>query len=113
MCSLKRFPHKFTPLKLKLYASESVNFIENPIIFIVHGDIAIDTVEEIIDHIEAKYPDDYAQINDPTLNESVDKLTRNFFSKFCFYIKSVSKDASALIAELNRLDDLLKGTTTR
>ena len=80
---------------------------------IVHGDIAIDTVEEIIDHIEAKYPDDYAQINDPTLNESVDKLTRNFFSKFCFYIKSVSKDASALIAELNRLDDLLKGTTTR
>ena len=104
---------EFTTLKLKVYASESVNFIENPIIFIVHGDIAIDTVEEIIDHIEAKYPDDYAQINDPTLNESVDKLTRNFFSKFCFYIKSVSKDASALIAELNRLDDLLKGTTTR
>ena len=79
---------------------------------IIHGDIAIDTVEEIIDHIEAKYPD-YAQINDPTLNENVDKLTRNFFSKFCFYIKSVSKDPSALIAELNRLDDLLKGTTTR
>ena len=50
---------------------------------IIHGDIAIDTVEEIIDHIEAKYPD-YAQINDPTLNENVDKLTRNFFFQVLF-----------------------------
>ena len=37
----------------------------------------------------------------------------NFFSKFCFYIKSVSKDASALIAELNRLDESLNDTDYR
>ena len=72
----------------------------------------IDTVEEIIDYIDAQYPTKN-RINDATLNESVDKLTRNFFSKFCFYIKSVSKDSSALVSELHRLDDLLKRTTTR
>jgi len=79
---------------------------------IIHGDIAIDTVEEIIDYIDAQFPTKN-RINDATLNESVDKLTRNFFSKFCFYIKSVSKDSSALVSELHRLDDLLRRTTTR
>ena len=72
----------------------------------------IDTVEEIIDYIDAQFPTKN-RINDATLNESVDKLTRNFFSKFCFYIKSVSKDSSALVSELHRLDDLLRRTTTR
>ena len=80
---------------------------------IIHGDVAIDTVEEIIDYIDAKFPTRINKINDPTLNESVDKLTRNFFSKFCFYIKSVSKDSTILTRELHRLDDLLKNTTTR
>lgn len=79
---------------------------------IIHGEVAIDTVEEILDYIEAKFPTPN-KMNDALLNENVDKLTRNFFSKFCFYIKSVSKDASALISELNRLDDLLQRTTTR
>ena len=80
---------------------------------IIHGEVAIDTVEEILDYIEAKFPSSPNKMNDALLNENVDKLTRNFFSKFCFYIKSVSKDASALISELNRLDDLLQRTTTR
>lgn len=80
---------------------------------IIHEEIAIDTVEEIIDYIDLKYPFRELQMNDLGLDENVDKLTRNFFSKFCFYIKSVSKDASALISELHRLDDLLKQTTTR
>jgi len=80
---------------------------------IIHGEVAIDTVEEIIDYIDAKFPTRINKINDPTLNESVDKLTRNFFSKFCFYIKSVSKDSTILTRELHRLDDLLKNTTTR
>ena len=81
---------------------------------IIHQDVALDAIEEIIDYIDATFPGNtHAQMNDLALNENVDKLTRNFFSKFCFYIKSVSKDASALIAELNRLDELLKRTTTR
>ena len=37
-------------------------------------------------------------------NEQVDLLARNFFSKFCFYIKSVSRDSVALSSELKRLD---------
>ena len=80
---------------------------------IIHGEVAIDTVEEIIDYIDASFPTRINKINDPTLNESVDKLTRNFFSKFCFYIKSVSKDSTQILKELHRLDDLLKNTTTR
>lgn len=79
---------------------------------IIHRDSAIDTVEEIIDYIDLEFPIANT-VDDPALNENVDKLTRNFFSKFCFYIKSVSKDATALLSELNRLDDLLKRTTTR
>ena len=37
-----------------------------------------------------------------TFNEQVDLLARNFFSKFCFYIKSVSRDPAALKADLKR-----------
>jgi tRNA G37 N-methylase Trm5 len=80
---------------------------------IIHGEVAIDTVEEIIDYINMQYPSDSSKVDDSLLSESVDKLTRNFFSKFCFYIKSVSKDSSALLSELKRLDELLKRTTTR
>ena len=102
------------PTSRVLPAALKANGLRN-IPAIIHGEVAIDTVEEIIDYINARYPvpNGKTLMNDPVLNESVDKLTRNFFSRFCFYIKSVSKDASALVSELNRLDDLLRGTTTR
>ena len=50
---------------------------------IIHGEVAIDTVEEIIDYIDVKFPATNNKMNDTALNENVDKLTRNFFSKFC------------------------------
>ena len=40
--------------------------------------------------------------------EEVDKLARNFFSKFCFYIKSVSREATSLKTDLKRLDEYLQ-----
>ncbi len=81
---------------------------------IIHGDAAIDTVEEIIDYIELRFPDTNTMKNGLSeVTADLDKLTRNFFSRFCFYIKSVSKDSSALLSELRRLDDLLQRTTTR
>lgn len=71
---------------------------------IIHGNEAIDTVEEIIEYIDSAYPE-------PTVagvDLNVDKLTRNFFAKFCYYIKAVAKDAAGLRSELERLDDFLK-----
>lgn len=83
---------------------------------IIHGNrVAIDTVEEIVDYIDSQFPgvDNNNYVNSVTtqpsslqqpFNEQVDLLARNFFSKFCFYIKSVSRDSVALSSELKRLD---------
>lgn len=76
---------------------------------IIHGEEAIDTVEEIVDYIESEFPDP-PQESDFGLCQTdvaVDRLARNFFSKFCYYIKAVSKDSTALDAELRRLDTYL------
>lgn len=91
---------------------------------IIHGrHVAIDTVEEISEYIESAFPTQFVHQNhningilvDPnglTLSskhkEEVDKLARNFFSKFCFYIKSVSRDSTSLKTDLKRLDDHLQ-----
>jgi len=81
---------------------------------IIHGNrVAIDTVEEIVDYVDSQFPTDSNNNNFPEVNEEVDKLARNFFSKFCFYIKSVSRDARALAAELRRLDAHLRRLDTR
>ena len=44
---------------------------------------ALDTVEEIIDYIDMKVP----QPDIATDNNKADSVTRDFFSKFCFFIK--------------------------
>ena len=44
---------------------------------------ALDTVEEIIDYIDMKVP----QPDLATDNNKADSVTRDFFSKFCFFIK--------------------------
>ena len=91
---------------------------------IIHGrHVAIDTVEEISEYIESAFPISSLDQNHniegiPTgqngfnltsqYKEDVDKLARNFFSKFCFYIKSVSRDSTSLKTELKRLDDHLQ-----
>lgn len=98
---------------------------------IIHGrHVAIDTVEEISEYIESAfhttehlshqthhykhkgilvdphYP--VGSILASKYNEDVDKLSRNFFSKFCFYIKSVSRDPTSLTMDLKRLDEHLQ-----
>ena len=80
---------------------------------IIHGNrVAIDTVEEIVEYIDAQFPSD--NNNSGTMyNDEVDKLVRNFFSKFCFYVKSVSRDGHALKSELKRLDSHLQRLDTR
>jgi len=88
--------------------------------------VAIDTVEEISEYVESAFSTSTQFLNDnqtvrgiltdsgprsitvSRYNEDVDRLARNFFSKFCFYIKSVSRDATSLIADLRRLDDHLQ-----
>lgn len=76
---------------------------------LIHGDEALDTVEEIIDYIDEEFPLPSLQYDNPT----ADANTRDFFSKFCFYIKSVSKDCAAVEQELARLDMFLSTITTR
>jgi hypothetical protein len=51
---------------------------------IIHGDEAIDTVEEIVDYIESEFPTPILNAED---SPAIDRLTRNLFSKFCYYIK--------------------------
>ena len=94
---------------------------------IIHGrHVAIDTVEEISEYVESAFSTSTQFLNDnqtvrgiltdsgprsitvSRYNEDVDRLARNFFSKFCFYIKSVSRDSTSLIADLRRLDDHLQ-----
>jgi len=94
---------------------------------IIHGrHVAIDTVEEISEYVESAFSTSPQFLNDnqtvrniltdsgprsiavSRYNENVDRLARNFFSKFCFYIKSVSRDSTSLIADLRRLDDHLQ-----
>lgn len=94
---------------------------------IIHGrHVAIDTVEEISEYVESAFSTSTQFLNDnqtvrniltdsgprsiavSRYNENVDRLARNFFSKFCFYIKSVSRDSTSLIADLRRLDDHLQ-----
>lgn len=99
---------------------------------IIYGwSTAIDTVEEIADFIEAEFSPQKGPLAPSWASllldgghhghgvagnheeDLVDKLARNFFSKFCFYIKSVSRDPGALLAELGRLDQHLRGLNTR
>jgi len=77
---------------------------------IIHGEEGIDTVEEIVDYIESEFP---TPVLCADYTPAIDRLTRNLFSKFCYYIKAVSKDSSALDAELRRLDEHLRDAGER
>jgi hypothetical protein len=65
---------------------------------IIHGSATIDTVEEIIDYIEEKFPSASTpknvdvNMNDVNMNDvDVDKLTRNFFSRFVFWLSIANR----------------------
>lgn len=72
---------------------------------LVHGDlIAFDNVDDIVQYVEEVFPDVHLGYEDPL----ADNACKNVFSKFCFFIKEVSKDPANLLAELTKLDAFLE-----
>jgi len=70
---------------------------------IIYKNDAHDTVEEIMEYLEEKFPS-------PSLHSDnilAEAATRDFFSKFCFFIKAVSRDSTALEHSLAKLDRFL------
>ena len=59
---------------------------------------SLDTVEEIIDYIDMKVP----HPNIATDNNKADSVTRDFFSKFCFFIKVITRDLLATISPITQ-----------
>jgi chloride intracellular channel protein 2 len=77
----------------------------------VHGDQEVlDTVEDIISYIDAKYPDGGLLSYD---SPAADLAVKDVFSRFCFYIKEVCKDPAQLEGELRRLDAFLAKQTAK
>lgn len=68
---------------------------------LVHGERSHDTVDDIVQYLDENFP----QIDLNYDNVLADNTCKNFFSKFCFFIKEVSKDPCHLLAELKKLND--------
>ena len=60
---------------------------------------ALDTVEEIIDYIDMKVP----HPNIASDNNKAESVTRDFFSKFCFFIKVILHYQLIILASCNLL----------
>jgi len=70
---------------------------------------ALDTVEEIVDFIDTTFPEDNLDNMAETATlDTAETATLDFFSKFCFFIKAVSRDGSSLHLSLAKLDSFLK-----
>ena len=63
---------------------------------------ALDTVEEIIDYIDMKVP----HPNIASDNNKAESVTRDFFSKFCFFIKVIIRMSLIISAPCNLLFSL-------
>lgn len=68
-----------------------------------HGDKTYDTVDDILQYVDESFP----QVNLGYDNVLADNTCKNFFSKFCFFLKEVSKDPAQLMAELGKINDYL------
>ena len=64
-----------------------------------------DHTDEILEYLEDNFPKGDLSYD----NVLADKACKDVFSKFCFFIKSVSKDPFGLTSELERLDKFLAG----
>ncbi|KAK7865376.1 hypothetical protein R5R35_001864 [Gryllus longicercus] len=67
----------------------------------------IDVADDIVSSLEEYYPGGVLIQNEVT---EATVATRDFFSRFCFFIRDVSKNSSHLESELHHLDDFLKST---
>ncbi|VDO93816.1 unnamed protein product [Soboliphyme baturini] len=74
----------------------------------VHDDVLIDQPDEILEYIDKILPVPDLQYH----NSEADSAVKDLFSKFCFYIKSLSKDPAHLEAGLRKLDEFLEKNNT-
>lgn len=73
---------------------------------LIHGDDGFDALDDIIQYLDTKYPGGGLEYNNP----DADLATKDFFSKFCFYIKAVNEDPSKLDQALKKLNGFLERT---
>ncbi|XP_045600432.1 chloride intracellular channel exl-1 [Procambarus clarkii] len=74
---------------------------------LIQGDDGYDALDDIIQYIDTKFPGGGLEYNSP----DADLATKDFFSKFCFYIKAVNQDPSKLDQALEKLNNFLEKCT--
>ncbi|KAG7163752.1 chloride intracellular channel exl-1-like [Homarus americanus] len=75
---------------------------------LIHGDDGYDALDDIIQYLDTKFPGGGLEYNNP----DADLATKDFFSKFCFYIKAVNQDPSKLDQALQKLNHFLEKCTS-
>ncbi|XP_063599939.1 chloride intracellular channel exl-1-like [Penaeus indicus] len=73
---------------------------------LIHGDDGFDALDDIVHYLDTKFPGGGLEYN----SAEADLATKDFFSKFCFYIKAVNQDPSKLDQALQRLNNFLERT---
>ncbi|PSN43591.1 hypothetical protein C0J52_15974 [Blattella germanica] len=93
--NISRPPEAFSRLGLRLRV---------PALYLGSNEDPVDVADEIVTILEERFPGGVQQTNqDP----EAELATRDFFSRFCFLIRDVSKDAHHLETELRRMDHYL------
>ena len=67
---------------------------------LIHEDFASDNIDDVILYLDDVYPTPQLNYDDA----EADLVFNDFFQKFCFYIKEVSKDSTHLLNELIKLN---------
>lgn len=75
---------------------------------LIHGEEGFDALDDIIQYIDTRFPGGGLEYNHP----QADIATKDFFSRFCFYIKAVNLDSSKLDQALCSLDAFLQHPPT-
>ncbi|XP_067006206.2 chloride intracellular channel exl-1 [Anabrus simplex] len=68
----------------------------------------IDVADDIVAMLESCYPGGVSPLSEEVSDAEL--ATRDFFSRFCFFIRDVSKDPGQLEAELRRIDEYLSSS---
>ncbi|CAL4229420.1 unnamed protein product, partial [Meganyctiphanes norvegica] len=71
---------------------------------ILHEEEGYDAVDDIMQYIDKKFPGGGLEYSSP----EADLATKDFFSKFCFYIKAVNQDPTKLDQALKNLNGFLE-----
>ncbi|KDR22732.1 Chloride intracellular channel protein 6, partial [Zootermopsis nevadensis] len=98
--NVSRSPEAFRRLGLRLRV---------PALYLGLGEDPVDVADDIVSLLESRFPGGILQQNEE--DPEAELVTRDFFSRFCFYVRDVSKDASHLESELRRIDCYLKNTS--